>query len=72
MGKVVKADSRGRISLTRQLAGPPHPLYLLEEFPDGTLVLTPAQALPATQAPCNPAAMYPTPTGAQGPIPPPQ
>jgi len=45
MGKVVKADSRGRISLTRQLAGPPHALYLLEEFPDGTLVLTPARAL---------------------------
>lgn len=44
MRKWIDVDERGRTSLARVRSGK-HDRYLVEEFPDGTLVLTPAVTL---------------------------
>lgn len=44
MPQEIDVDERGRTSLARVRRGK-HRRYLVEEFPDGTLVLTPAVTL---------------------------
>lgn len=49
--KLVEVDSRGRLSLMRHIdAEKRYQFYFVEVFEDGSISLTPAVAVPASQA----------------------